>query len=279
MLKSFFFVPANNLKFIEKSKVLLADYIIFDLEDAILGNELEVCFQNLSTINLVQNHIVRFRFFDENENLNETDFENLLKIGFRQFIVPKFGGILQAKAINNFLENQKNKNEVSFILLLEDPAGLLSIYETLNKGLISVRALGLGSHDYCNAMGMKHTNSNLYFAKQMVLNCAKAFNLLALDTVSVNIGYDEEFKEDSLIAFDMGFDGKFVIHPQQLKLLKEIEYYTQKEVEEAEKVYDKILEIKALKTAVVKIDGKVFEKPHINRIVKIINWKNTYGSK
>lgn len=279
MLKSFFFVPANNLKFIEKSKVLLADYIVFDLEDAILGNELEACFQNLSSMELVSNHIVRFRFFDENENLNQTDFEKLLKIGFRQFIIPKFGGVAQAKTIKTFLEKQRSKIEVSFILLLEDPTGLLSIYETLNMGLISITALGLGSHDYCNAMGMKHTNSNLYFARQMVLNHAKAFNLLALDTVSVNIGYDDEFKEDSLIAFNMGFDGKFVIHPQQLKLLSEIEYYTEKEVEEAEKVYEKILEIKALKTAVVRIDGKVFEKPHINRIIKIINWKKNYGSK
>ncbi|HLP04511.1 MAG TPA: aldolase/citrate lyase family protein [Paludibacter sp.] len=279
MLKSFFFVPANNLKFIEKSKVLLADYIVFDLEDAILGNELEACFQNLSSMELVSNHIVRFRFFDENENLNQTDFEKLLKIGFRQFIIPKFGGVAQAKTIKTFLEKQRSKIEVSFILLLENPTGLLSIYETLNMGLISITALGLGSHDYCNAMGMKHTNSNLYFARQMVLNHAKAFNLLALDTVSVNIGYDDEFKEDSLIAFNMGFDGKFVIHPQQLKLLSEIEYYTEKEVEEAEKVYEKILEIKALKTAVVRIDGKVFEKPHINRIIKIINWKKNYGSK
>jgi citrate lyase beta subunit len=128
-------------------------------------------------------------------------------------------------------------------------------------------------------MRMKHTNGNLYFAKQMVLNCAKAFNLIALDTVSVNIYNDEEFKEDSLAAFNMGFDGKFIIHPQQLKLLKGLKYYTEKEVEEAEQAYEKILEIQNCKSSVVKIDGKVYEKPHIARILNIINWKQNYGNK
>lgn len=272
-------MPANNLKFIKKSKEFLADYIIFDLEDAVLGDELELCFQNLSSIEVQQNHFVRFRFFNDNQTLNGNDFEKLLKMGFRQFIVPKFSGISQAQTIQVFLKEKKHIQDVSFIFLLEDPTGLLSIYETLKSNLIKVKALGLGSHDYCNAMGMKHTNSNLYFAKQIVVNHAKAFNLLALDTVSVNIEFDEEFKEDSLSAFNMGFDGKFVIHPQQIKLLKELKYYTEKEVDEAEKVYKQILEIQDQKIAVVRLNGRVFEKPHIKRIINIINWKNNYGNK
>jgi citrate lyase beta subunit len=156
---------------------------------------------------------------------------------------------------------------------------LLNLFESLNNNLINVTAIGLCTHDYCNAMGMKHTTNNLYFARQTVLNHAKAFHIDAIDTVSVNIEADEEFYEESLYSFNMGFTGKFLIHPRQLKIVNEIEYYSKAEVEEAEKVYDKIMEIKDNKTAVVRIDGKVFEKPHINRIVNIINWKKYHGSK
>ena len=279
MLKSFFFVPANKLKFIEKSKDLPANYIVFDLEDAVLSNELDICFKNLALFKPQPNHLVRFRFFENEIELNEIEFQSLLDLGFRHFIIPKFSGIVQAKSVQLFLQGLKFGQEVSFILLLEHPVGLLSLYQTLTARLIKVTGLGLGSHDYCNAMGMEHTSGNLYFAKQMVLNHAKAFNIEAIDTVSVNLEDDPGFTEESLDAFRMGFTGKFIIHPRQLKLLNGLQYYTEEEVKEAEKVYEKIMRIKEQKTALVRIDGKVFEKPHINRIINIINWKNSHGSK
>lgn len=279
MLKSFFFVPANNAKFIAKSKGINADYIVFDIEDAVLGQEIELCFSNLSLLEIADNHFVRFRFFDAKNNLNDNDFNRLLGMGFHKFIIPKFSGLCQAEIIRDFIEKTGYSNNLTFCLLLEDPFGLLSVYETLQKNIIPVFAIGLGSHDYCNSIGMKHTQANLYFAKQMILNHAKAFNALALDTVSVNIGDDQEFIDESLTGFNMGFDGKFVIHPQQVRLLKEIRYYSEDEVAEAERVYDKVMEIKDQKAAVVKIGDKVFEKPHINRIINIINWEKNYGNK
>ena len=279
MLQSFMFVPANSLRFIKKSKELLADYIVYDLEDAVLKDELEECFENISSVQLGDNQLVRFSVFDENSNLNESDFEKLLKIGFRRFVVPKFSGVSQAEALKGFLEKYRSYEKVSFVLLIEDPASLLSISEVLNRNLIEVAALALGSHDYCNAMGMKHTNSNLYFAKQMILNHAKAFGVEAIDTASVNVEADVEFKSDSLDGFNMGFDGKFVIHPRQVNLLKGLMYYTPEEVLEAELVYDKVIDILDKKTAVVRLNGKVFEKPHVKRIINIVNWKNKYGTK
>lgn len=277
MLRSYFFIPANNQKFLKKSEELPSNYIVFDLEDAVLGNELDVCLNNLKLIKPEQNHFVRFRFFENGIILNENEFGILLNLGFRNFVIPKFSGVEQAKAINAFLRNRQFNIEVSFILLLEHPHALLSLLESLKSSLIKIVALGLGSHDYCNVMEMKHNSHNLYFARQLVLNYAKAFNLDAIDTVSVNIEDDVEFHDESLEAFNMGFSGKFLIHPRQLKVLNEIIYYSNAEVEEAENVYDKIMSIKHQKTAIVRIDGKVYEKPHINRIINIINWRNNYG--
>jgi uncharacterized protein YprB with RNaseH-like and TPR domain len=43
-------------------------------------------------------------------------------------------------------------------------------------------------------------------------------------------------------------------------------------------VDDKVIDILDKKTAVVRVNGKVFEKPHIKRIVNIMKWKNKYGT-
>lgn len=279
MLKSFFFVPANKLRFLEKSKDLPARFIVFDLEDAVLRNEIDSCIQNLSQIELQQNHLVRFRFFDDSLTLDECQFEALLNLGFRHFVIPKFGGIEQAKYVKSFLVRMKLEQDVSFVLLIEHPSAVLTLHQSLLANLVRVTGIGLGSHDYCNAMSMKHTTDNLNFVRQMILNNAKAFELDAIDTVSVNIENDLEFRDESLNAFHMGFEGKFLIHPRQLQILNELKYYSNEDVDEAVKVYDKVKEIQEHKTSIVRIDGKIYEKPHIDRIINIIKWNRDYGSK
>jgi len=65
----------------------------------------------------------------------------------------------------------------------------------------------------------------------------------------------------------------------QLEQIHSIKYYSDEEVAEARELYPKILEMMHNKTSIVKLNGKIFEKPHINRIINIINWNNRYGSK
>ena len=76
----------------------------------------------------------------------------------------------------------------------------------------------------------------------------------------------------------MGFTGKFIIHPKQIELIKGIQYYSTLEVAEAKSIYKKILEIQKGKVAVVRLNGKIYEKPHINKIIDIIKWSQDYGS-
>ncbi|MDR2010392.1 MAG: hypothetical protein LBQ22_07915 [Bacteroidales bacterium] len=278
MLKTFLFTPANNLKFIRKSEQLSADYLIFDLEDAVLNDEFGVSIENLKTVCLQDKHFARFGFFNDKNQLESEKFEILLNLGFRNFVIPKFIDIEQIKKIHAFLQDTYFIDKVSFILLIENPVGLLNLFDVLKSRLLNFIGLGLGSHDYCNAMNMEHSLANLYFARQMVLNNAKAFNIIALDIVSTDLEDDNSFREESLNGFRMGFDAKFLIHPKQLDLLKKIKYYTDEEIAEAEKVYERILDIQNQKASVISIDGRVYEKPHVKRIINIVNWRRTYGS-
>lgn len=281
MLKSYFFIPANKSKFISKVNELHCDYFVFDLEDAILDTEVESSLENLSKVSIQDNYFVRFGFFDEFTELNEILFSQLLSLGFRRFVIPKFYSKEQLVSVKDFLlEKGLNLTELEFILLIESPLGLLNIAESLQSTSLRVSAIGLGSHDYASEMRMKHTDYNLYYARQLVLNTAKAFKIDALDTVCVNISNDSEFIHETKQSFDMGFDGKFLIHPKQMDLLEQIEYYSLAEIQEADKVYEKIIEIKNKKKSIFKIDGKIYEKPHIERIIDIVNWKEKrYGSK
>ena len=148
----------------------------------------------------------------------------------------------------------------------------MNLKEIVKGEIINITGITLGSHDYTNVVGMKHTTHYLYFARNYVLNVAKAFDLMAIDIASMNINDDEEFSNECLDAFNMGYDAKFVLHPQQLEVLKKTEYFNQEEVESALEIYEEIKTVDLDQFSVIKLNGKLYEKPHLKRIMKIVEW-------
>ncbi len=274
MLKSYFFIPANSSKFISKIDSLASDYFILDMEDAISDNETELAFHNLETITIQENYYVRPRVFSsKNGQLDLSIMEKLLINGFSNFVIPKISEGSELAAIKDCIvsSSKTDINDIRVILLVENPKCLLNINNIIESNILNIVGLTLGSHDYTNVMGMKHTHENLNFSRHLILNTAKANNIEAIDIASMNI-YDLEFGEECKSAFQMGYESKFILHPTQLKILKSAEYYSPNEVEEAKLVYSKILNMGSKDFSLVKINGKVFEKAHINRINNIIEW-------
>jgi len=155
---------------------------------------------------------------------------------------------------------------------VENPLCLMNLKEIVKGKIINITGITLGSHDYTNVVGMKHTSHYLYFARNYVLNVTKAYDLMAIDIASMNIYDEEEFSNECLDAFNMGYDAKFVLHPKQLEVLKKTEYFSQEEVESALEIYKEIKTVDLDKFSVIKVNGKLYEKPHLKRIMKIVEW-------
>ncbi len=164
-----------------------------------------------------------------------------------------------------------------FILLVEHPAGLFEIIPVLKEGLINSVGVTLGSHDYFDALGMKHTLQKLYFGRQFVLNLAKAFDVDVTVIVSLETMDYSFFNNECLDRFQMEFDRKFLIHPGLLKSMNNLRYYSHEEVEEALTVQAQLDDIQTGRTPVIRMNGKAYEKPHVNRLEKIIKW-STYNA-
>lgn len=278
-MESYFFVPANQQKFIDKSKDIAADYIVFDLEDSVAGADIEMALDHLSKIDIGPNMYVRPRLYDDEDRLDDRLLRRLMDMGFSRFLLPKFTKE-RVEKLAEVRSVQYPDAHLDFIILVESPLGLLQLKEVLEGKILPISGVGLGSHDYCSALDMEHTLDNLYFARQTILNTAKAFGLKSLDIVAVNLNDDEAFLKEVKNGFSMGFDAKFLIHPKQLSLINNFQFYSDEEIQEAETVYPQILDIVHQKKSIVKVNGKMYEKPHVNRILKIINFqKRKHGSK
>ena len=280
MLKTYFFVPANNLKFIKKAPSIPATNFVYDLEDSISKKEKNIALGNLKNIKITENTYVRPNLYIENGTLNLELFSQLIEIGFKNFLIPKVSDIIQIQELNKIFNITKdNFYNFKFILLIEHPAGLLNLTEMIRSKLLNIELVGLGNYDYSNTMGMKHNLENLWYARNKILNIAKAHELEAIDIVSLNLNAEDEFRNEVLNGFSMGFDAKFIIHPNQIKILNNIQFYTDEEINEAKIVYEHILDIENDTISIIKINGKIYEKPHVKRIKKIINWTKRYECK
>ena len=65
---------------------------------------------------------------------------------------------------------------------------------------------------------------------------------------------------------------------QQHELLKKTEYFFQEEVKNALEIYEEIKTIDLDKFSVIKVNGKLYERPHLKRIMKIVEWNKNNTS-
>jgi citrate lyase beta subunit len=273
-LRSFFFIPANNQKFINNVNAIDATDIVFDLEDALFNSSIEEGVSNLIKVNVQDFYWVRFSA-SNNDETSINHLEKLIKAGFCNFILPK---VEDKKLVADFVSicNQLTSRTIEIIALLESPSSLLKLEEIAAHP--NIKGLGFGSHDYCRLMGMHHTLENIYWARMNVLNMSKALHKICIDITSMNIVNESEFVAECVDGKNKGFDGKFLIHPWQLLHFKKNWKFSENELEFAKKVKLYIDQIGGVnKFNIASIEGVVVEKPHLNRINNILI-SNGYGS-
>lgn len=280
MLTTYLFVPAINKRFIAKHAEVAADYIVFDLEDSVSAERLDEALANLAEIQVRATHWIRPTLYGDGDASAKL-LHRLVDLGFRNFLLPKYRGPQDLERVTTIFERHPaySREAFSFIVLVEHPAGLFHLYDAIRATSLRVTALGLGSHDYCDAVGMQHTLKNLLFARQWVVNAAKACGIEAIDIVNVAIGDDAAFHEEAYDGFSMGFDGKFLIHPRQQALLQTVPFYSAADVAEARSLREHIGQLERGEVSVVSLAGKVYERPHVKRLRRILEWSEAHDPK
>lgn len=279
MLKSYFFIPANRIDFIKKINKINADKFVLDFEDTVSDNSFHLALKNVEKFKEKSSFFIRPKLYTDNYEFSLKNLSDLLKMGFKNLIIPKISDVNELSEINECISNKGlfSLNEHSIIILIENPKALNNLPKLLDFKGIKINGVGLGSHDYAKTMGMKHTLENLYFARFYILNIAKTYEIEPIDIASMNISDEIEFDKEIKSGFELGFESKFIIHPFQLTRINEFKYYDEEEISEAKLIFEKINQSSNESLDVIKIGGKVIEKPHLSRILKIIEWSNKHG--
>ena len=254
-IKSLLFVPAKD-KMLAKIPLMNADVFIIDLEDSIPEEEKEGALDR--TISFIgglasaSNIIVRI-----NSNHVGRELSGLAKFREIGFMLPKYEK-------NNPYDEYKDVLQGHYtIALIETPSALIDLNIITKAGYLT--ALAFGAEDYTAKVNMENNVDFLVFQKCMLVTYAKARDLQVFDTPSFKLDNEEEFEREVKNAVSLGFDGKMAISPKHIQFINES--FGSNDLEYMKSV---IARYEADGNAVVVIDGKVYEKMHINRFKRIV---------
>ncbi|MBW1673674.1 MAG: CoA ester lyase, partial [Deltaproteobacteria bacterium] len=157
------------------------------------------------------------------------------------------------------------------LALVETPKGILNVYEIASA---SPRVLGIsfGPEDYTLEMGVKRTKegAEIYYPRVVIAVACHAAGVLAIDGVYTDIRDEEGLNQDTRLARQMGFQGKLLIHPNQVNPVSQIFSPTEEEITHARGIVEAFEIALAQGQASTSFEGKMIDAPVAERARKLL---------
>lgn len=255
-MNTLLFVPSTE-KMIQKISGFHADGYVIDLEDSIPDDKKEEALGILADY-LSRDCIPAERLFVRlNGNRIEQELSVLNPLPFAGYMIPKF------EDPNQYDAEKLLASEKLIIALVETPKGILNVEVIAKTAWVS--AIAFGAEDFTASVGMKNNRDLLLPVRSRMLVAAKAYQKPIYDTPSFILDDETALEDEAVYAADLGFDGKLAIHPNQISVIQKA--FRQYDSDYLKSVIERYEESRE---AVVKIDGKVYEKMHIAHMKRIM---------
>ena len=273
-LRSLLFVPGNQPRMLERASGLTPDAFIPDMEDSVPDAEKA----NARAITAAHLDSLSARGVAVIPRLNSLD-TGLLDHDLAAVVGPRIYGVSVGK-INSATDialisakldalERKAGLEVGNIKLLpwiETAQAIVNVYEICAA---SPRIIGaaFGAEDFTNDMGIERIEdeSETFYARNAIAVAARAANILALDTPYFSFRDPDSLRRNAQAARQIGFKGKFAIHPAQIDIINETFSPSAAELEQARRVVEAFREAERVGRGSTSLDGKVVDVPVVKR--------------
>lgn len=290
-MRTALFVPGNRPDRIEKAFNTEADVIIIDLEDSVPLSEKESSRSNVrEKVTQFADRIILVRVNELGSPFIKGDLEETIVEGVNGIILPKVEKADDIHDINKLLlevEKKRSLPEGSIHLfpLIESAAAVQHVYDIVSTKTKPERiyTVAFGAADYTLDMGIEMTmegNELFYARSKIAIACRAAGISPPIDTpFMIDLKNTEALISDARRAKELGFQGKLVIHPQQVEPCNRIFSPTPEEIAKAEKIVHAFEEAEAAGVAAIQLEGKFIDYPVVKRSKNILALATAIGKK
>lgn len=274
MRRTMLYLPGNNPNMLTRGHLFGSDGLILDLEDAVAVSEKD-------TARLLVREVLRRGEFGSCEvtvRINGVDTD-LWKDDLAAVVPCKIDGIRAPKVedpqtirdLDEELSHVEEKagievGHTKIICLLETANGVWNGYD-IAKTSPRVAAIMPGGEDLAADLRTSRSpeGTELEWIRRMLVVAARAAGVDALDTVFPRVSDDEGLRRETEFIKSLGYDGKSVIHPNQISIIHEVFTPTEKEIERAKKIVAAAKEAAERGLGAVSVDGRMVDKPVVKR--------------
>jgi citrate lyase subunit beta/citryl-CoA lyase len=155
--------------------------------------------------------------------------------------------------------------------MIETPLGVLAAAEVAGASP-RLGALVLGTSDLTADLHARETRARLPLltALGLVLLAARVHGRAVLDGVHLGLADAEGFEAACRQGRELGFDGKTVIHPEQIAPANAAFSPTVQEAEWARRIIAAYTQVSAAGQGAVRIDGRLVEALHVEEARRIL---------
>jgi len=266
--RSVLYIPGSKNRALDKARGLSVDAIIFDLEDAVSPDgkiEARGTLREALEQGGYGNRYKIIRINGLDTEWGPEDIAALRDAPADAILVPKVNSAADIDAVQTLLGNQ-----TPIWAMIETPAGVLNSNEIATHP--SLEGFVAGTNDLAKELNCRARPDRLpmHLSLQMMLLAARSNDLIAVDGVYNQFKDEEGLRAECEQGRDLGFDGKTLIHPNQVAVSNECFAPSEAEVELARRQIEAFEEIEKSGQGVAVVDGKIVENLHVETAKKTL---------
>jgi citrate lyase subunit beta/citryl-CoA lyase len=268
--RSVLYMPGSNARAIEKAKTLAADGVILDLEDAVAPDAKTTARSQVAAAVRAGGFGPREVFIRVNGIDTEwfaVDLDAAVAAKPDAVLVPKISEPRQLDMIGQRLFDMHADLHIRVWAMIETPTAIFNIRELAAAAKDSETRLAgfvVGTNDLA-----KETRARLVPGRAPMLSwlsacvlAAHSYGIDILDGVYNDLSDAEGFVRECTQGRDMGFDGKTLIHPNQIGPCNTAFSPGTEEIAQARKTIAAFNLPENKGKGVVQIDGRMVERMH-----------------
>jgi len=274
MLRSLLFVPGNKANMLSKSLGFKPDVVLPDLEDSVPDAEKAHARQSVHDflprlLDGPSRVMPRVNALDT--TWTDDDLAAVVLPGIYGISIGKIRTPGDISEISNRLAKVEARigievGSLRLIPWIETAQAIVACHAIC---VASPRIVGVafGAEDFTNDMGIERLDDDnqLLFARSALCIAARAADVLALDTPFFQFRDDEALRANSLAAKQLGFKGRFAIHPSQIETIDACFSPSTEEIAHARRVVAAYEAAEKQGRGSTSLDGRVIDVPVVKR--------------
>jgi len=276
--RSMLYVPGCDRRYLEKAKSLRVDSVILDLGDPILFEAKEQSRENvvefLSNKDYGNREVV-VRVNDLDSPWGKDDIKAIASLKPDAVLFPNIESKDDVTEAISAL-NDTGGGDVPVMVMIESPLAVLHA-EEIASASDRIACMVLATSDLISQMAARvtHERTALLTSLSLVILAARAHGRGVIDGIHSKLNDTNAFEYACRLGRDMGFDGKSLVHPDQLPYANDAYTPKHSEIAHAEKVIKGLREANEAGRGTVVVNERLIERHNVKAAEKLLMMRDS----